>query len=156
MNLDQEGFLAWLGQNGLGIFVVVVVIAVLVVTALVIRALWKPLLRTVLTMNAILQLPETLARHETSLDEMKSDIAALRTDTATVKHEVLPNSGGSLADEVHRQGEQLVNILTVQKSTQGVTRSQGKRLKAIEESLGMTQQPAAVHRARARAGLRHA
>lgn len=160
MTTDQNEFLKWLAQNGAGIFVVCVVIAVFVVTVFVLVKLWTPLLRTVLTMNAILTLPETLARHETSLAEMRDNMAALagslgeaRADISTVKHEVLPNSGGSLADEVNRQGERLMMIDKTQKSTQGAVRSQGRRLRAIETSLEMTQQPEAVKHARQRAKM---
>lgn len=160
MKLDQPGFLTWLGENAMGVFVVVVVLCVFVVLLVVIRALWKPLYRTVMTMNAILSLPETLARHEASLGGVTSSVAELagtvggmQKDLATVKHEVLPNSGKSLADEVHRQGDRLTGIEKTQRSMQGTVRSQARQLKAISESLEMTQQPEAVKRARARAKL---
>lgn len=160
MNFDTPAGVQWVADNAVVIVVIAIVITVFISAVVVLRKLWPSIVRTVLTMNAILTLPETLERHEESLravsagvTELTGTIGELKRDVATVKHEVLPNSGGSLADEVHRQGAQLVVITDTQKSTQGIVRSQGRRLGAIEKSLELTQQPEAAKKARQRARL---
>lgn len=158
--LDQPGFLDWVTKNALGIFVIVVVVVVMVGMLVFFVKLWPGLTRFVMGMNALIALPETLEKQrlhfETidgklneqtgKLDEQGQRLTELTETVAAVKHEVLPNSGGSLRDAVDKQ-------LKTQKSIQGTVRSQGKKLRAIETSLELTQQPESVQRARSRAKL---
>lgn len=136
MYADQSDWLAWLAENGPGVFVACLVVAFIVLLILLVVKLWKPLTRFVLSINAVLDLPETLAAHGVHF-------ATIDLQLKEIKHEVLPNSGGSMRDEVNRQGVLL-------KAMDDHTRTNSRRLSRVETALELTSPVEAVVRARNR------
>lgn len=77
--------------------------AFIIAVCVAIYKAWPVVTRFVRTVNALGELPEFITA--------TSDTLERHSDTlATIKHEVLPNNGGSLRDEVDRQGVRLIAV----------------------------------------------
>jgi hypothetical protein len=68
-----------------------------------IPAVWRFISRSVTTINSLADLPEFI-------DATKSTLNAQDATLAAIKHEVLPNNGGSLRDAVDRHGSVLAEV----------------------------------------------
>ncbi|KRC52120.1 hypothetical protein ASE16_03470 [Leifsonia sp. Root227] len=69
----------------------------------VIPSAWRFVSRFVTTINSLADLPEFI-------DKTKDTLKAQDASLASIKHEVLPNNGGSLRDAVDRHGEVLADV----------------------------------------------
>jgi len=78
-------------------------IAAAIAAVVGIRKAWPAISRFVATINALGELPEFIAKTNKTLQAQNALLA-------TIKHEVLPNSGGSMRDAVDRQGVALKEV----------------------------------------------
>lgn len=90
-----EPVAAWLGSmSGLELVLSLsAVIGVLWVIGRWVKGSWKGLKRFVATIDSLADLPTFMKQTTSSIDQMQSSLAEVR-------HEVLPNDGGSLRDAV--------------------------------------------------------
>lgn len=79
------------------------IVAIAAVIGLTLKA-WPTVRRFVKTVDALADLPEFIEGTKAQRDLVNAALAEVR-------HEVLPNNGGSMRDEQTRQSEQLVIIL---------------------------------------------
>ena len=126
--MNQGDFTQWISDNALGVFVVVVVFGVFVGGVTLLVKLWPALTQTVSVMNNLFELPETNRMHnemheriEAKIDEsidrlgkVETSLVTMKTNVDKVNHEVHPNGGDSLRDDVTKllgesvaQGERL-------------------------------------------------
>ena len=89
-----EAFSAWQALIWIGLVIALIV---------GIRKAWPSLSRFVSTINALAELPEFITKTNKTLQAQNALLA-------TIKHEVLPNSGGSMRDAVDRQGVALKEV----------------------------------------------
>lgn len=106
-------------------FILWVLAAAFVVFSLI--KLWPFVKNAVAIVTALLELPALVTK-----------LSTLSTDVATIKHEVLPNTGGSLKDQATRTEQavaevrtELAHIRRQQASTKTTLRNQSQTLKVL-------------------------
>lgn len=121
-----------------GYFIPILLIALLVAGAMVLKKLWPTLTQVVAIGNALGALPATMTKidnHDelltrtsttlTTMSEdmttMKADLASAKEDIAVTKAEVLPNHGGSFRDQHSREMRQVRSqLMTLNKRVKNV------------------------------------
>lgn len=83
-----------------------VVAALVVIVAALVKA-WPTIRRTVETIESLSHLPEWMRSTDKWMAGTDGRLDRMTGTLGDVKHEVLPNNGGSLRDEVDRQSTKL-------------------------------------------------
>ncbi|MFZ4894627.1 hypothetical protein ACL9RL_09270 [Plantibacter sp. Mn2098] len=84
-------------------------VALVVFFVVVVKKAWKPLTEFVALVNALKELPEFITQTKSTLATQNQTLATQNQTLAVIKHEVLPNSGGSMRDQVDRIKHKLDN-----------------------------------------------
>ena len=93
----------------------------------VIRKVWPFLRKMVQVVDALDGLPGLV-------EEMRESVETVTTITdqvATIHHEVTPNGGGSMKDELRRQSETLARVDAAQLAAEAQLLEQGKQIEGV-------------------------